>query len=118
MLGIFAITSTRNGKLSVTSHLSVFVLLLAIGASGGWITGYAINAARDTAPRLFTALIYGREVWSVGGGYWCVFCFFFVLFVSLMSNGMEVSMMFHLRSLLCRHWTLFFRSHVIPLHAF
>jgi len=30
------------------------------------------SAARDLAPRLFTAIIYGREVFTVGNHYWWI----------------------------------------------
>jgi aquaglyceroporin related protein len=63
-------TSGRNKTLGASAHFSIFILFLAIGSSQGWQTGYATSAARDLAPRLFTALVYGKEVFTVAGHYW------------------------------------------------
>jgi aquaglyceroporin related protein len=44
--------------------LVLFIAVLGIGAALGMETGYAINPARDLGPRLFTAMVYGREVFN------------------------------------------------------
>lgn len=44
MLGLSAISSARSKHLSASSAFAVFILLLCIGCSFGWQTGYAINA--------------------------------------------------------------------------
>ena len=46
---------------------------LAIGATFGMNSGYAINPARDFGPRLFTAIAgWGGEVFRAGNGWWWV----------------------------------------------
>ena len=49
-------------------------MLMTLGACFGFETGYAINLARDFAPRLMSyAVGYGPEVWTAGDYYfWCV----------------------------------------------
>lgn len=42
----------------------VALLLFMIGVGLGFNTGYGINPARDFGPRIFTAFIYGGEVFS------------------------------------------------------
>lgn len=51
-------------------QVSIFILMVAIGAALGWQTGYAINPARDFGPRLFSAIMYGREVFTAAN-YYC-----------------------------------------------
>lgn len=52
VLGIFAIFNPRNPKvIHEMAPLWLFVLILSIGAALGWQTGYAMNMARDFAPR-------------------------------------------------------------------
>jgi glycerol uptake facilitator-like aquaporin len=51
----------------------VGLLVVLIGATFGFNSGYAINPARDFGPRLFTALAgWGGEVFRAGGGWWWV----------------------------------------------
>jgi glycerol uptake facilitator protein len=57
---IFAIVDTRNQP--VQANLNPFIigmLIVAIGASFGLNTGYAINPARDLGPRLWVAIVSG-----------------------------------------------------------
>lgn len=68
MFGVLAINDRRReGK-----ELAMFALLLAVGAACGWQTGYAVNPARDLGPRVFSSLVYGREVFSAKGWYFVV----------------------------------------------
>ena len=47
--------------------------MLAIGMTFGYNSGYAINPARDFAPRVFTLLAgWGSEVFSAGEHWWWV----------------------------------------------
>ncbi|KAJ3605555.1 hypothetical protein NHX12_027600 [Muraenolepis orangiensis] len=49
---------------------TVGLVVLAVGLSMGFNSGYAVNPARDLGPRLFTALAgWGSEVFT-GNGYW------------------------------------------------
>ncbi len=71
LLGIFAITDTRN--LAPSGNLApllVGLLVALIGMTFGFNSGYAINPARDLGPRLFTFLGgWGPQVLSAGN-YW------------------------------------------------
>ncbi|ODM20090.1 hypothetical protein SI65_05077 [Aspergillus cristatus] len=72
MFGALSIGDPANALRFHSSQLSMFLLLLAIGASLGWQTGYAINPARDFGPRLFSAIVYGREVFTSDNYYFIV----------------------------------------------
>lgn len=72
MFGAFSISDSANSHRFTAPHLSMFLLLLSIGAALGWQTGYAINPARDFGPRLFSAILYGREVFTAAGCYFLV----------------------------------------------
>ncbi len=71
---IFAITDARNaapppGLVPVV----VGLLVVLIGATFGFNSGYAINPARDFGPRMFTAVAgWGAEVFRAGNGWWWV----------------------------------------------
>ena len=71
---ILGITDTRNSPPpSGLTPVLVGLLVVAIGASLGFNTGYAINPARDLGPRLFTALAgWGSEVFTAANGWWWV----------------------------------------------
>jgi glycerol uptake facilitator protein len=57
---IFAITDGRNQPVQANLNpLIIGFLIVAIGASFGLNTGYAINPARDFGPRLWMALVSG-----------------------------------------------------------
>ena len=74
MAGIFAISDARNVPPPAgLAPVLVGLLVLAIGASFGFNSGYAINPARDLGPRLFTAFGgWGVEVFRAGNGWWWV----------------------------------------------
>jgi glycerol uptake facilitator-like aquaporin len=47
--------------------------VFAIGMTYGLNAGYAINPARDLAPRLFTAIAgWGQQVFTAHNGWWWV----------------------------------------------
>ncbi|KAK9765208.1 glycerol channel [Basidiobolus ranarum] len=72
-LGIFAITDERNNQGKGYVALAIGLHLTAIGISLGWMTGYALNPARDFAPRLFTAFFgWGWQVFSTHDYYFWV----------------------------------------------
>jgi glycerol uptake facilitator-like aquaporin len=49
------------------------LLVVAIGMTFGFNSGYAINPARDFGPRLFTAVAgWGTEVFRAGHGWWWI----------------------------------------------
>jgi MIP family channel proteins len=71
---IFGIIDTRNSAPSPgLVPIVVGLLVLTIGATFGFNSGYAINPARDFAPRLFTAMAgWGSGVFRAGHGWWWV----------------------------------------------
>ena len=71
---IFALSDARNfAPPPRLAPLVIGLLVLAIGATFGYNSGYAINPARDLAPRLFTALAgWGSGVFTAGNGWWWV----------------------------------------------
>ncbi|ODQ65821.1 aquaporin [Nadsonia fulvescens var. elongata DSM 6958] len=72
--GILAINDEKNLPAGNLAPIILLFLILGIGASLGWETGYAINFARDFGPRVAsTAVGYpAGEVWGVGYHYFWV----------------------------------------------
>lgn len=65
LMVVLAVTDKKNGPPPPgLVPLVFFILVLGIGAAIGMQTGYAINPARDLGPRLFTAMVYGRNVFT------------------------------------------------------
>ncbi|KAI5264542.1 aquaporin-like protein [Aureobasidium subglaciale] len=69
--GASAVADPKNEGLKAPQFM-MFALMVAIGASMGWQTGYAVNPARDFGPRVFSAIVYGREVFTAKGFYFIV----------------------------------------------
>jgi MIP family channel proteins len=71
---IFAITDNRNSAVPAgLAPVVVGLLVVLIGATFGFNSGYAINPARDFGPRLFTLTAgWGAEVFRAGHGWWWV----------------------------------------------
>jgi len=71
---IFAITDERNSPAPAgLAPVVVGMLVVLIGATFGFNSGYAINPARDFGPRLFTAMAgWGGEVFRAANGWWWV----------------------------------------------
>jgi len=57
MVGVLGIANTHNGITGGLGPLLVGILVFSIGLSLGGPTGYAINPARDLAPRIAHALL-------------------------------------------------------------
>jgi MIP family channel proteins len=74
MCVIFAIVDKRNASPPAgLVPVIVGLLVVVIGMTFGYNAGYAINPARDLAPRLFTALFgWGSEVFRAGNAWWWV----------------------------------------------
>jgi len=74
LAGICAIVDTRNSAPgNRLGPVLVGLLVVAIGATFGLNAGYAINPARDLAPRLFTAIAgWGGGVFTAGHSWWWV----------------------------------------------
>ncbi|HET9919511.1 MAG TPA: MIP family channel protein [Ktedonobacteraceae bacterium] len=70
---IFAIVDVRNQPVQANLNpLIIGLLIVAIGASFGLNTGYAINPARDFGPRLWVAIVSGGESFSVDNYYFWI----------------------------------------------
>lgn len=70
---IVAITDGRNQPVQANLNpLIIGFLIVAIGASFGLNTGYAINPARDFGPRLWVALVTGGASFSANNYYFWV----------------------------------------------
>jgi MIP family channel proteins len=74
MLLISALGDTRNqAPRENTAPILVGALVVLIGATFGFNAGYAINPARDLAPRIFTAIAgWGSGVFSAANNWWWV----------------------------------------------
>ncbi len=64
VLGIFAICDSSNSEpQGGMKPLLIGFLLWGVGGSFMWNSGYAVNPARDFAPRVFTAIAgWGADV--------------------------------------------------------
>lgn len=70
---IFAIVDGRNQPVQGNINpLIIGLLIVAIGASFGLNTGYAINPARDFGPRLWMAIVSGGESFAVNNYYFWI----------------------------------------------
>ena len=71
---IFGITDPKNVPPPAgLTPVAVGLVVLLIGATFGFNSGYAINPARDFGPRMFTALAgWGTDVFRAGNGWWWV----------------------------------------------
>jgi MIP family channel proteins len=71
---ILGITDTRNSAPPAgLAPVIVGLLVVLIGATFGFNSGYAINPARDFGPRLFTFVAgWGGEVFTAGHSWWWV----------------------------------------------
>lgn len=74
MLVVLGLSDARNAPPAAgMAPIVVGLLVVAIGMSFGFNAGYAINPARDFAPRLFTAMAgWGSDVFRAGNGWWWV----------------------------------------------
>jgi len=70
---IFAIVDGRNQPVQANLNpLIIGFLIVALGASFGLNTGYAINPARDFGPRLWMAIVSGGESFAVNNYYFWI----------------------------------------------
>jgi len=74
LMGLFALVDAKNAALPPwVIPAAAGLLVVAIGATFGMNSGYAINPARDFGPRLFTAIAgWGGDVFRAGNGWWWV----------------------------------------------
>ena len=65
LMVVMAVTDKKNGPPpGGLVPLALFITILGIGASLGMETSYAVNPARDFGPRVFTAMVYGKQVFN------------------------------------------------------
>ncbi len=70
---IFAIVDGRNQPVQANLNpMIIGILIVAIGASFGTNTGYAINPARDFGPRLWIAIVSGGASFSQDNYYFWI----------------------------------------------
>jgi len=70
-LCVTAIGDRRNGNIPGFLHPLMAGLVVAmIGMCFGMNCGYPINPGRDLGPRIFTAIVYGWEVFSFNNYMW------------------------------------------------
>ncbi|NQT38063.1 MAG: aquaporin family protein [Planctomycetes bacterium] len=67
LIGVLGISNTNNGLAGGIGPYAVGILVFSIGLSLGGPTGYAINPARDLAPRVAHALL---PIAGKGGSDW------------------------------------------------
>lgn len=73
VVAINAVLDKRNSVPPMPAvPLLIGLFVVMIGLSFGVNAGYAINPARDFGPRLFSAIIYGIDVFRVGNYYWWI----------------------------------------------
>jgi len=71
LMVIMAVTDRKNGPPPAgLVPMALFMTFLGIGASLGMETSFAVNPARDFGPRLFTAMVYGKQVFTFRDQYW------------------------------------------------
>ncbi len=74
LLVLFALGDAKNlAPEPKIAPLFVGALVVLIGMTFGYNSGYAINPARDLGPRVFTSIAgWGGEVFRAGNGWWWV----------------------------------------------
>ncbi|WP_082246745.1 MIP/aquaporin family protein [Acetobacter ascendens] len=73
VLGIFAITCEYNtvAPQANSGALIIGLLVAVLGASSGFLEGWALNPARDLGPRIFCFVAgWGRAAFPSPGNYW------------------------------------------------
>lgn len=71
---IFAITDVHNPmNMGRYAPVGLFFIFWGITACFGFETGFAVNPARDLAPRIMTSMVgYPRQVWTARSNYFLV----------------------------------------------
>jgi aquaglyceroporin related protein len=64
LMVVMAVTDKKHGPPPSLVPLALFITILGSGVALGMETSYAVNPARDLGPRLFTAIVYGRQVFD------------------------------------------------------
>ncbi|KAJ1673270.1 aquaporin-like protein [Spiromyces aspiralis] len=78
LLGVIqGINDPRMTPANGYKPVAIGLLVFAIGTCTGWVTGYAINPARDLGPRMFASMVgYGKAPFTVYNHYFLIpmFC--------------------------------------------
>nr|AIC73240.1 aquaglyceroporin 1 [Leishmania guyanensis] len=72
MMGILAINDNRMTPADGYKPVAVGLLLFVIGITTGINSGYALNPTRDLGPRIFTAMLWGKEPFILHGYYFWI----------------------------------------------
>lgn len=72
MMGILALNDGRMTPAIGYKPIAVGLLVFAIGVTTGINSGYAINPARDLGPRIFTAMLWGKEPFTLFSYYFWI----------------------------------------------
>lgn len=111
LMVVFALTDDRNA--GIPKHftpLLVGLVISVIGMTYGAQCGFAINPARDFAPRLFTAIVNGAQVFSKGSD---KFGFFFWIPILAPHVGAVVGAFIY-QVLIGNHWPPVYEVSAIP----
>nr|AAQ16197.1 aquaglyceroporin 9 [Leishmania tarentolae] len=69
LMGILAITDDRMTPATNYKPVAIGLLLVVIGATTGINSGYCLNPARDFAPRVLSAMLWGSEPFTLHDHY-------------------------------------------------
>ncbi|CBZ29056.1 aquaglyceroporin [Leishmania mexicana MHOM/GT/2001/U1103] len=72
MMGILAITDPRMTPAVNFKPVAIGLLLFVIGITSGINSAYGLNPARDFAPRVFAAMLWGSEPFTMHGFYFWI----------------------------------------------
>ncbi|KAG5474233.1 hypothetical protein LSCM1_03011 [Leishmania martiniquensis] len=72
MMGILAVTDSRMTPAVNYKPLAVGLLLFIIGLTTGVNSGFALNPTRDLGPRMFTAMLWGPEPFTLYNYYFWI----------------------------------------------
>ncbi|KAJ1938483.1 aquaporin-like protein [Linderina pennispora] len=70
--GIYAVCDERGTPAKGFVPMAVGGVIFAISCCSGWVTGFALNPARDFGPRIFSTILYGKAPFTAGGHYFWV----------------------------------------------
>ncbi|KAG5497478.1 hypothetical protein JKF63_03741 [Porcisia hertigi] len=72
MMGILGLCDDRMTPAINYKPIAVGLLVFTIGITTGVNSGYAINPARDLGPRIFTAMLWGKEPFTLYNYYFWI----------------------------------------------
>ncbi|KAK7197789.1 Aquaglyceroporin 1 [Novymonas esmeraldas] len=72
MMGILGLNDERMTPAINYKPVAVGLLVIVLGITTGINSGYAINPARDLGPRMFTAMLWGKEPFTLHSYYFWI----------------------------------------------